>query len=164
VRNPWARAFSWYGNCVGQPVLRERFGLTPSTPVADFLRARVGKGALRPQLTWLKDARGALPLDFIGRFETLHRDFATVCARLGLPPPALPHARKGSGADYREHYDNSTRDLVARVYAEEIALFGYTFDGFVDAPIVPEGRAERRPATRLGALAPPVPSRESESR
>lgn len=166
VRNPWARAFSWYANSVNEPMLRKELKVDASMPFADFLRERIGRGALRPQLAWLRDARGGLPLDFIGRFETLQRDFATVCARLGRPAPPLPHARKGSGADYREHYDKSTRALVAAAYAEEIELFGYSFDDFVDTPILPEGRGKERPATRLGTgvLAASLTRRDVEPR
>jgi hypothetical protein len=144
VRNPWTRAFSWYGNCVSQPALRKRYGLEPSTPFGDFLAEHAGKGALRPQLVWLRDSRGGLPLDFIGRFETLQRDFESVCGRLGVIVAPLPHARKGGGADYRQHYDDRTRALVARVYAEEIELFGYSFDSSVDEGMADSQRREAR--------------------
>jgi hypothetical protein len=149
VRNPWTRVFSWYGNCVGRPELRKRFGLEPTTPFDVFIRERLGKGALRPQLTWLRDSRGRLPIDFIGRFETLQRDFEAVCARLQITAAPLPHARKGGGADYREHYDDHTRALVAQVYAEEIELFGYRFDDFADLRVTSPPKANALPASTL---------------
>ena len=35
---------------------------------------------------------------------------------------------------YREYYTDETRDLVAKAFAEDIAQFGYGFDGPVTAP------------------------------
>jgi hypothetical protein len=128
VRNPWARAFSWYGASLRDSVVRKQLGLSTSATLKEFLNAQAGKGALRTQLSWLRDFEGRMPLDFIGRFESLERDYETVCNRLQMPIAPLPHARKGGGDDYRRHYDKESRSIVARVYAEEIEQFGYSFE------------------------------------
>jgi Sulfotransferase family len=128
VRNPWGRAYSWYKNCMRDPDHQRRFGLTSRTTLAEFLARWCGRGALRPQTAWLKDYSGAIPMDFIARFESLGNDFAEVSRRLNLPTARLPHELKGSGEDYRAQFDRSSIELVGRVYAEEIGVFGYSFD------------------------------------
>lgn len=101
----------------------------------------------RPQHMFLKETR----LDFLGRFEHLARDFAWVQERLEIDTP-LPHnnvtcyapqsggddtvadcsvaelRRRGPFPDYRRFYTPRLRDLVARIYAEDIERFRYDFD------------------------------------
>ena len=72
---------------------------------------------------------GNLIVDFVGYFERLEEDFKEVCRRIGIPaalPPPKAHAPR---KDYRSFYTDETRDLVAEAYAQDIDLFGYTFDG-----------------------------------
>jgi hypothetical protein len=101
----------------------------------------------RPQHLFLKDVH----LDFLGRFEHLLRDFAWVQQRLAIDTP-LPHnnvtcyaerpepsdsvaectaaelGQRGAFPDYRRFYTPRLRDLVGRIYAEDIERFGYDFD------------------------------------
>lgn len=128
VRNPWARAFSWYGACIHDARVMRILGIDASITFPEFLHRQIGKGALRPQLDWLRDFQGNVPLDFIGRFESLHEDIQTVCGMLGIPYVELQHARRGKGGDYRDHYDAASREMVARIYSEEIERFGYSFE------------------------------------
>ncbi len=37
--------------------------------------------------------------------------------------------RSKAAEDYRTYFDPTSIELVRRVYAEEIKLFGYSFDG-----------------------------------
>lgn len=127
VRNPWARAYSWYSNVLRDPQHRREHGLTEPPSLRLFLERHAGRGMLRPQLEWLRAFDGSIPLDFIGRFETLEADFRTICSRLGVER-SLPHRVAGSGADYRSVYDSFSRDLIAERYEEEIRLFGYAFE------------------------------------
>lgn len=83
---------------------------------------------LRSQLYWITDYSGRIDMDCIARFENLEADFDTVCNRLGIQTPELPHKTKGDGADYREAYNQSGRDLISTLYRDEIQLLGYTFD------------------------------------
>jgi hypothetical protein len=82
------------------------------------------------QSDYLIDLHGRQLVDFIGRYERLHADFATACERIGIKAPALPHAREATDRtkDYRRYYDAETAELVARHFARDIAMLGYTFD------------------------------------
>lgn len=144
VRNPWDLVVSRYH--------WERKGLDCS--VADFrrwLRTYVNPEHAEPernarsnivQPVWetgggyLRDLQspyvldeGEIGVDFIGRYETLSRDFASVCDRLGFLPPPLPHLKAGFRKDqsYRDAYDDESRRLVAEAFAEDIERFGFTF-------------------------------------
>jgi hypothetical protein len=128
VRNPWARAFSWYGAWIRDPGNRKGLRLQGDVSFGEFLREHAGKGALRTQLSWLRDFEGRVPIDFVGRFETLEQDFETLCTRLQIPHSPLPHARKGGGDDYRLHYDDESKKTIASAYSEEIEQFGYSFE------------------------------------
>ncbi len=127
VRNPWARAFSWYKNVMRDEIHRIDLKITGEITLNQFLHRFIGKGMLRPQTYWIKDFNNSIPLDYICRFENLNDDFSNVSKRIGLEPMILPHKIKGSGEDYREQYDEESIQLIADYYQEEIELFKYQF-------------------------------------
>ncbi len=129
VRNPWTRAYSWYKNCMRDPNHRARFGLNDGTSLNDFLSKHIGRGALRPQISWIRDFDGRIPMDYIARFESLEVDFQRVCEALRISQVTLPHDRKGSRVNYRRHFDKRSIDLIREVYKAEINLFDYSFEG-----------------------------------
>ncbi len=128
VRNPWARAFSWYRNVMRDEWHRRNLGLPEDIPLNLFLKKYAGLMELRPQLDWIRNFRGDVSLDYIGRFENLHTDFKKICKRLGLDEISLPHKVKGQGEDYRKFYDTESKDLIHQVYQDEIKMFGYSFE------------------------------------
>ena len=81
--------------------------------------------ALCAQYKLLCEPRRQTPtVDFVGRFECLHEDFAHVQQRLGNHHSGLQHLNKTGAAkkDYREHYTQAARKLLADVYEEDIRL------------------------------------------
>ena len=128
VRNPWSRAFSWYKNVIRDESHRKLYGVSTDTSFKEFLKVHVGKWMLRPQTYWLKNYKGEVNLDYIGKFEELPRVLDQISAKFDLRGVTFPHEISGSGEDYRINYDDETRELISKVYSEEIELFGYTFD------------------------------------
>lgn len=82
-----------------------------------------------PQHYFICDGELNLKMDFVGRFETLARDFPHVQQQLGLAATPLPHINQTSGRDsYLDHYSDQVIDIVARVYRDDIRLFSYDFN------------------------------------
>ena len=70
-------------------------------------------------------------LDFVGRFENLMQDWEMIRSKLAKDPGPLPLHRKTAGAKrkhYSKYYDDTTRETVAKIYAEDIKRFGYVFE------------------------------------
>jgi hypothetical protein len=84
-------------------------------------------------------------VDFVGYFETLSQDFATVCDRIGVAPP-LPRHNRSNHSDYRQFYTDDLRELVARRLAKDIEFLGYEFDG-----VSAERRQELQSTGRMAA-------------
>ncbi len=128
VRNPWARAFSWYKNVMRDDIYQQNLGVHPKISFKEFLKQHAGKGMLMPQTYWLKNLKGEIDLDFIGRFESLEDDFKEIQKVLNVPDISLPHRIKGSTDDYRDYYDDESIKIISEIYREEISLFDYYFD------------------------------------
>lgn len=81
----------------------------------------------RDQVDWVVDSHNnKLVMDFVGRFESLNRDFNYVKSQLGSDVD-LPHRRKGPDGFYRKEYSKDMIDIVARLYKRDILSFGYDF-------------------------------------
>lgn len=135
VRNPWDLQVSSFHH-----IRRERpHYLGGHDGFEGFLRWKLDPArpyqyhvdtSIELQSDYLIDLRGALLVDFIGRYERLAEDFVTACERIGIPAPPLPHARAAAdrSKDYRPYYNDETAELVARHFARDIELLGYRFD------------------------------------
>lgn len=64
--------------------------------------------------------------NFIGRFESIERDFKEICDQLNLTGK-LPHWNKTSRTDYRQYFNAATKQLASEYYAEDLSRFGYEF-------------------------------------
>lgn len=122
VRNPWDREVSLYywhtRNIADKPSFDQ------------FVRRRLSNPERKTFKIYTIDGR--IVADTILRYESLQDDFAAFVGSLGLrEPPALPRAkgniRPRGLRDYRQLYDSAAKEIVARRYAREIAVFGYTF-------------------------------------
>ena len=127
VRNPWERSYSWYKNVIRDETHLKNHQVSNEITFNDFIKLYAGKGMLRPQLYWLKDFRGEINFDLIGRFETLNKDFKLISEKLNLASVVLPHKLKGSTFDYKSQFTKESIDLIAKIYKEEIKLFDYSF-------------------------------------
>jgi len=127
VRNSWARVFSWYKNVMRDEDKKRKIKVPDDCSFRDYLMNCSHHWALMSQLFWITDINGNIPMDFIGRFENLTKDFAHVCDKLGIEDTSLPHLIRGDSGNYIQFYDDETRKIVAERYAPEIAYFKFQF-------------------------------------
>lgn len=139
VRNPWDRAVSAYSYlCQGGSAASAEdrlwsqfvkgFGSFDDFVCQWMTEENIRRNALfTPQLLYLKDIFGQMSMDFVGRFENLEEDFHAIASRLKIDA-ALPHLNQSRARSYQNSYSAESRAIVERVYAQDIAQFGYSFD------------------------------------
>ncbi len=99
----------------------------------DWMKAAIGhpdfqrRILVRPQIELLRNEQGHIPLDFIGRYESLQADLNAVLQRLSLPPTRLATKNMSQHASYRSLYDQELESLVGQFYAQDCAAFDYEF-------------------------------------
>ena len=151
VRNPWDRAVSSYfylRNTAMQGAEEDwrRRHVVPYADFASFVRESLDQDSIwkslhfRPQHSFICDATMRLRADFVGRMETIDRDFDYVCGRLGVSAK-LERTNRSDHRSYTEYYTDELRERVAAVYADDIALFGYRFDAPPVRPLLSVERA-----------------------
>lgn len=132
VRNPWDKVVSHYH----YRVKTKQTGLGDN-PIAFrewVLRCYLDRDRqyydqprmFMPQWHWLIDEKGKSLVDFVGRFENLNQDFATISDRLSLGS-SLGHVKPSSRGSYQNYYNEETQALIAASFAEDIDAFGYRF-------------------------------------
>jgi hypothetical protein len=124
VRNPWDWQVSLYYFALEDPSHAQHQLTKSFGSFEKYLEWRVN-GHYRLQKDFVVDDAGRLIVDFVGRYETLARDFATICERVGIDHPRLPHHRSSAHRDYRTYYTPRTTALVAEAFQEDIEFFAY---------------------------------------
>lgn len=124
VRNPWDWQVSLYHYILEHP---ENRGHAETKEMGSFRNFVFSREKLSfTQTSCLVDENGSLLVDFVGKFENLDEDFRSICQKVCISA-RLPHINKSKRTDYRDYYDAETREVTARLYAEDIERFGYTF-------------------------------------
>ena len=121
-RNPYDKAISryfWSTRDEHQP-----------RPIADFL----GHAKRRQLSNWqVYTIRDRIAVDFVGRFEHLQEDLTAALAQVGieveLPLPRAKSRYRRDKRHYSQVLDHTSRSLVERVCARELAAFGYAWEG-----------------------------------
>ena len=138
VRNPWDRAVSAYTYlCKGGSAASvedqhwaefvNRFESFDDFVCRWMSEENINRYALfTPQVTFLKDVFGQINMDYVGRFESLEQDFTAIAEKLDISA-GLPHLNQSRSQDYQTFYGAESRAIIERLYAEDIAEFGYAF-------------------------------------
>jgi hypothetical protein len=138
VRNPWDRIVSTYlflqrGGMNDQDRVWGDANLRFYADFASFVRGWVNEDNVRswvhfvPQADFILDDADRLMVDFLGRFERLGDDFRQVADRLGCDAQ-LPKINATGREHFTSYYDEESYAIVRRVYARDIAAFGYEFE------------------------------------
>ena len=133
VRNPWEWHVSIYHYVRQRTDHPDHELFTSFRGFEDYFDWRLNRKGVELQSEFILSDSGDLLVDFVGRYETLAQDFATVCSRIGIDG-ALPHNNRSTHRDFREYYTPETRDLVAEAYKDDIDFLGYEFGQPQPAP------------------------------
>lgn len=147
-RNPWDKAVSlyfWWRRLesryhADRPRFLRDFGTFSKAVAALIERSPVGDMTLSEFVQSGRVNRGQdfdryaidgdIVVDRVLQYDRLAADLGDVSARLGIELPALPRAKAGvreEGPHYRDLLSDADRQRIARVFAREIAHFGYAF-------------------------------------
>jgi len=129
VRNPWDRMLSYYHWLQTQHFHHPSVGLAGRVDFGGFVMSPTiaQSFAAAPAASYVTDARGRMRADLFIRLEHLAEDLAPLEAHLSFAL-VLPHVNRSMRqADYRSAYTAQICATCARVCAEDIARFGYSF-------------------------------------
>jgi hypothetical protein len=131
VRNPWDRAVSYYHWLRGQGFAHPAVGLAKAHDFSGFLNhAQIQTSfQLWPYGAWMRDRFGQERASLFVRLECLEADLAPFYAHSGLKLKVGRANSSDRAADWRPYFSDADAGLIARLCAEDIARFGYCFDG-----------------------------------
>jgi len=125
VRNPWAREVSNYHFILGNS----------NNPHHDFVKDMGSFDAylheylpIRKSLQYdyLSNSEGKILVDYIGKIESVDKDFRHVVELLGIENN-MHKINTSKHEDYRQYYSDKTAELVSEIFQKDIEAFGYDF-------------------------------------
>ncbi len=131
VRNPWARMVSYWHWLRAQHFAHPAVGLAKSHDFSGFLNHAHTRTtiAAQPYASYLRDRHGVERATLFARIEE-PADLAPFEAHLGFRLRPIPRANdSGWDGDWRRAYSPADAALVADLCAEDVARFGYGFEG-----------------------------------
>jgi hypothetical protein len=137
VRNPWDLMVSSYHWWLQKAVNMKQYSghvkkIQNKGNFREFLRSKYGQKMINERYgdlyDWLADPKtGRRIIDYVGSVESLQEDWQHICRRLGIEPGSVGQHNPTRRDDYREYYDDKSKDLVAQRFARSIREFGYEF-------------------------------------
>jgi len=132
VRNPWDLQVSMYHFILREPTSSTYPQVSQLGSFEAFIEWVVKtpqpypKGITKLQREMITDSEGNLLVDFVGHYEKLQEDFNFLRQKLNIPE-SLPHLNRSQHKDYRDYYNDYTRNLVTEHFKDDIELFNYRF-------------------------------------
>lgn len=127
VRNPWDWQVSMYHYGLATPENHHHQLFKELGGFEAYVDWRMEYGQ-RTQKSFIADSDGKIMVDFVGRLEHIDDDFAQICKRIGIDAQLTRVNVSERSRDYREYYTPRTRDIIGKLFADDVEAFGYTFD------------------------------------
>lgn len=130
VRNPWDRAVSYYHWLREQTFAHPAVELAARLEFAAFITHPHTMASLEatPARSYMLGADGVEKCDAYIRIENFPEDAAVLFRHLGFEFALTRENPSHRHADFRSYYSDETARVIARVCAQDIDRFGYTFD------------------------------------
>lgn len=139
VRNPWDRVLSAYtflknGGMNDQDSAWAEENLSQYDDFNEFVYDWINEKNILtqvhfvPQIKYIEDPiTGVIKMNFIGRVENIQNDLNFITKRLGVKNVELKKLNTSNHSKYQEVYNEKSKKIIERVYAEDIYRFGYKF-------------------------------------
>lgn len=130
VRNPWDRAISVYLHSIKSSNTLISTIWPKSSYLFNLLLVLkyevMGVRSIQ-QADYICNENGDLIVDFVGKFESLRRDFLRVCDRLGVECCLGGKYDATRSRNYRDWYKDRSKSIIDRVKSKDIEMFSYKF-------------------------------------
>lgn len=126
VRNPWAWQVSLYHYVLKTQDHDQHELFKSFQGFEQYLTWRCD-GNVQLQKDYFVDDQNEPIVKFIGRTENLNQDFQSVCEKLGLGLPELPHLNQSVSTSYRSFYNPKSEAMLKEAFQPDIDLLGYEF-------------------------------------
>jgi hypothetical protein len=132
VRNPWDVAVSWFHYRLINPAISGHAEAAAAGNFAAYVKRHLagpeGAKLVGLQYPFVVDDTGEVAVSFIGRYESLERDFSLVTRLLKVEALPLDHFNQSYHPAWAGLYTRETFAVVAGLVAKDAVLFGYPND------------------------------------
>lgn len=125
VRDPWDWQVSLYRYALKNTKHKQHALVTGMNGFEEYLHWRIEKD-FQLQKTFFYDETGKCIVNFVGKYEQLSSDFAHICQQIKIKEHLTHLNQSRANRDYLSYYTPETITLVAKVWAADIATFGYS--------------------------------------
>lgn len=130
VRNPWDRIVSYYHWLKAQRFEHPAVTYAKQMSFTEFLTHPAVQQSMANHDAhhYVSDAKGNAQCDLYLRQECLQDDMIALQNHLGLKLAPLNHTNQSNRErDYKSYYTTQTRDVIYKLYADDIEKFHYRF-------------------------------------
>jgi len=134
IRNPWAKVVSHYNYRLktneslrnGRRIefnewVKKTYGEDRESAYMDAPKM------FMPQVEWLKDYNDTISVTKVIRFENLNKEITDIFDHIGAKNITLPTVNQTKKVDYRDYYNDTTREIINIHFKDDIRLFNYHF-------------------------------------
>jgi hypothetical protein len=126
VRNPWDKVVSWFTYL--KLNTKSIHTINSNISFECFLN-KAPKFVFTQSIEYLSLSSGKSDVSFLGRYETIDKDFKQLCKLLKIEWTALPKLNSSlNKMHYSKFYTKKSQELIAEYFSDDIKEFKYTFE------------------------------------